>query len=278
MVSTCLNGQTGPDRNYPGFGGQGSALAGFNHLTGWPDREPLGPYGTITDSLSPRFVALLVASALLHRRRTGQGQYIDLAQYETGLQFVTPALLSEQLDERPLRRDGNRDPLAAPHGAYPCSGDDQWCAIAVFGDEEWQAFCAATGHADWQRDARFATHAARKRHEDELDRLVGGWTRTRTPHEVMQALQAAGVRAGAVNHLKDLFCDPQLKHRNVWRELEHAELGSFFYEAPPYNLLETPAELRPSPLLGEHNHQVFGELFGLSEAEIEQLAKDGVIE
>jgi benzylsuccinate CoA-transferase BbsF subunit len=177
-----------------------------------------------------------------------------------------------------MTRNGNRDPHAAPHGAYPCRGADQWCVIAVFSDEEWCAFCRATGHPEWCDDTRFARLPARKQNEDALDQLIAEWTAQRTPHEVMETLQAVGVRAGVVNHLKDLFCDPQLKHRNQWRELPHAELETFHYEAPPYMLSETPCELRPSPLIGEHNRYVFGEIFGMSDEEIEQLMKDGVIE
>ena len=277
-LSSCNMGQSGPRSQQRGFGSQLTSGSGFTDLAGWPEGEPMLLFGPYIDFVAVGFGLIAVLAALDYRRRTGRGQYIDLAQYETGLQFITPALLADQLDERPLRRDGNRDPLAAPHGAYRCCGDDQWCAIAVFGDGEWQAFCAATGHPEWRADPRFVTHEARKGHEDELDSLVNGWTRERTPQQVMQTLQPAGVRAGAVNHLKDLFCDPQLKHRGVWRELEHAELGPFYYEAPPYLLSETPAELRPSPLIGEHNRQVFGDLFGMSEEEIEQLIKAGVIE
>src|SRR6185436_20509639 len=118
------NGQTGPQRFYPGFGGQGSALAGFNHFTGWPDREPLGPYGTITDSLSPRFAALLLASALLHRRRTGEGQHIDLAQVEGGIVCLTEMMLGWTANQETLTRMGNRSRTAAPHAVFRCADRD----------------------------------------------------------------------------------------------------------------------------------------------------------
>src|SRR5205823_13534352 len=133
MISTCLNGQTGPHRFYHGFGGQGSALAGFNHLTGWPDREPVGPFGTITDSLSPRFAALLLASALLHRRRTGEGQHIDLAQVEGGIVCLSESMITYAANGEILGRMGNRSRHEAPHGVFPCAGKDRWVAIAVRG-------------------------------------------------------------------------------------------------------------------------------------------------
>src|SRR5206468_197236 len=136
MISTCLNGQTGPERHYPGFGGQGSALAGFNYLTGWPDREPVGPFGTITDSLSPRFAALLLAAALLHRRRTGQGQHIDLSQVEAGIVCLSESILTYTANGEVLGRLGNRSRHAAPHGVFRCADEDRrerWVALAVHG-------------------------------------------------------------------------------------------------------------------------------------------------
>src|SRR5207245_2652293 len=120
MVSACLMGQTGPHRDYPGFGGQGAALSGFNFLTGWPDREPLGPYGTITDSLSPRFVATALAAGLLYRRRTGRGVYVDLSQVEAGAWTLSPWLLDWSEHGRITCRMGNRAPGAVPHGVFPC--------------------------------------------------------------------------------------------------------------------------------------------------------------
>src|SRR5690606_32754022 len=128
MVSACLNGQTGPHRDYPGFGGQGAALAGFNALTGWPDREPVGPFGTITDSLAPRFVATALAAGLLHQRATGQGCYIDLSQVEAGIWSLSPWLARYAATGEVVGRRGNRSDRAAPHGAFPCQGDDRWVA------------------------------------------------------------------------------------------------------------------------------------------------------
>src|SRR5581483_594716 len=152
MISTCLNGQTGPHRDYPGFGGQGSALAGFNHLTGWPDREPVGPFGTITDSLSPRYAALLLASALLHRRRTGLGQHIDLSQVEGGIVCLTESIVTYTGTGEILTRMGNRSRDAAPHGVFRCADEDgreRWVAIAVHDDADWRRFVDALGRPAW---------------------------------------------------------------------------------------------------------------------------------
>jgi benzylsuccinate CoA-transferase BbsF subunit len=277
-LSSCNMGQTGPKAGQRGFGSQLTSQSGFTYLTGEPDGDPMLLFGPYIDFVAVGFGLVAVLAALDHRRRTGQGQHIDLSQYESGLQFIAPALLDVEINGRVASRMGNRSRFASPHGAYPCRGDDRWCAIAVRSDEEWRALCAAAGHPEWAADARFESLAARKAHEDALDTLVAGWTRRREPREVMERLQAAGVRAGAVNRLSDLFSDPQLAHRRVWRELEHPELERFYYEAPPFILSETPARLYRSPLLGEHNTAVYRDILGLDECQIARLAQEGVIE
>jgi benzylsuccinate CoA-transferase BbsF subunit len=149
FVSGCLFGQSGPQRHYPGFGGQGSAIAGFNHLTGWPDGEAVGPYGTITDSLSPRYVALLIAAALWRRRRTGRGCTIDVAQIETGVYSLSEMMVRWSANAESVTRDGNRSQSDAPHGAYRCRGEDRWVAIAVRDDVAWEALVACLGRPAW---------------------------------------------------------------------------------------------------------------------------------
>ena len=283
MISTCLNGQTGPDRFYPGFGGQGSAISGFNHLTGWPDREPLGPYGTITDSLAPRFVALLVGSALLYRRRTGHGQYIDLSQVEAGVICLSENLLTYAATGKALGRIGNRSRYAAPHGAFRCAAndgdDDRWVAIAVHDDEDWQRFRQVMGDPTWAVDSRFATAAGRLANVDELEARVGEWTRTRDAREAMATLQAAGIDAGVVQNFEDLTRDPQLAHRNHFREVEHPVIGRHLCEANAIHLSHTPDQIRtPAPCLGQHSELVYRELLGMPAEEYALLAAEGVFE
>ncbi len=281
MISTCLNGQTGPDRDYPGFGGQGSAISGFNHLTGWPDREPLGPYGTITDSLSPRLVALLVASALIHRRRTGEGQYIDLSQVEGGVVCLSESILTTTATGEALGRIGNRSRHAAPHGAFRCAAegedDDRWVAIAVHDDEDWQRFRGAIGDPGWAADPRFATTAGRQENATELETRVEEWTRRHRAAEVMAALQEAGVEAGMVSNFEDLVRDPQLAHRRHFREVEHPVIGRHLCEANAMRFSETPEEIRmPAPRLGEHTEYVMRQLLGMPAAEYEALQAEGL--
>jgi benzylsuccinate CoA-transferase BbsF subunit len=277
-LSTCNMGQTGPKASQRGFGSQLTSQSGFTYLTGYAGGEPMLLFGPYIDFVAVGFGLIAVLAALDYRHRTGRGTHIDLAQYETGLQFIAPALLDYEVNGRVMTRAGNRSPHAAPHGAYPCRGEDRWCVVAVWREDDWRALCAAAGRPEWAEDPRFATLAARKAHEDELDALLAAWTAARSPEDVMETLQAAGVQAAIVNRLSDLFTDPQLAHRRIWRELPHAVLERFHYEAPPFTLSETPADLGPSPLLGEHTARVYREILGLTDPEIAQLTADGAIE
>jgi len=283
MISTCLNGQTGPDRNYPGFGGQGSALSGFNHLTGWPDREPLGPYGTITDSLSPRFVALLVGSALLHRRRSGRGQYIDLSQVEAGVVCLSENVLTYTGADEILERQGNRSRHAVPHGVFRCApkgeDDDRWVAIAVHSDTEWERFGTAIGAPPWAANAGFATLEGRLAKVDEIESHVEAWTRQRSAEDAMATLQGAGIDAGVVQTFEDLNADPQLAHRRHFRTVEHRVIGKHLAETTAVRFSQTGGEIRmPAPCLGEHSEYVYRELLGMSAEEFARLEAEGVFQ
>jgi benzylsuccinate CoA-transferase BbsF subunit len=282
MISTCLNGQTGPERHYPGFGGQGSALAGFNHLTGWPDREPVGPYGTITDSLSPRFAALLLASALLHRTRTGEGQHLDLSQVEGGIVCLTENVLAFTANEEVLTRMGNRSRHAAPHGVFRAAdrdGGERWVAIAAHDDRDWERLVEALGRPSWATEPRLATVAGRLAHQDELEARLGEWTRAQSAEETADLLQRAGVEAGAVADLGDLHDDPQLAHRGHFQPVEHAVLGHHPAETHAMRFSAmAPRIASPAPRLGEHTEHVLRGLLGMPAPEFEALRAAGVFE
>ncbi len=283
MISTCLNGQTGPDRNYPGFGGQGSALSGFNHLTGWPDREPLGPYGTITDSLAPRFVALLVASALIHRRRTGQGQYIDFSQVEGGVTCLSENILTYTANGEILSRMGNRSRHAAPHGLFRCAAkgadDDRWIAVAVHDDEDWQRLRSVMGDPSWAADARLASAEGRLALVELVEEKLGDWTRQHAAEDLMTRLQSAGIEAAVVNNFEDLLHDPQLAAREHFRTLEHPVIGPYLCERNGMRFSVTPGDVcTPAPCLGQDSEHVYRELLGMSEQEFEGLRSEGVFE
>jgi len=277
VVSSSLFGQTGPQRSYPGFGGQGSAIAGFNALTGWPDREAIGPYATITDSLSPRYVAVLIAAALLERRRSGRGQHIDLSQIEAGVYSLSEAIVRYSADGEIVLRAGNRDACAAPHGIYPCLGEDAWIAISVWDDAQWEALGAAMGDPPWARDERFATAAGRRAHQDEIDERLAGWTREFGAWHLMAGLQAGRVPAGVVQSLHEVLRDPQLAHRHHFVTIEHPVLGPLVYERAGFRLGSSPGGFSaPAPRLGEHTGEVLGEILGLSPERIGDLVARGV--
>ena len=202
-----------------------------------------------------------------------------MSQYENGVHFMAPLILDYVVNQRVANRMGNRYPYAAPHGAYRCRGEDRWCAIAVFTDEEWQSFCKVIGNPAWTNDPKFSTLLARKENEEELDRLVEEWTINHSAEEVMSMMQAAGVAAGTVQTAEDLLeHDPQLKHRHFFWELEHPEIGKYRARRPPFMLSKSPCELRRAPLLGEHNEYVLKEILGMSDEEIAELVIEGVIE
>ena len=276
MVSGCLFGQTGPQRSYPGFGGQGSAIAGFNHLTGWPDREAVGPYATITDSLSPRFIGVLIAGALRERRRTGRGRYLDVSQIEAGIYALSEMVVRHSATGESLTRDGNRDELAAPHGVYPCAGDDRWIAIAVRSDDEWRALAVELGA--WASEPGWASAAQRKAAEDDLDGRISAWTHPQDGRALMTRLQARGVPAGVVQTPGEVLSDPQLVHRDHFVVTDHPVLGPIGCERSGFRLADAPGGVRaPAPLLGEHTREVLSERLGLEEEEIDRLFADGVL-
>ncbi len=277
MLSTCNQGQTGPHAQHPGFGSHLTSLSGFTNLIGYPDRPPVILYGPYIDFIGGGYGLVALLAALDYRRRTGKGMYIDLAQYEAGVQFIGPLILDFELNGRVAQRMGNRSPNATPHGVYPCRGEDRWCAISVHGDEEWTRLKMVLGEPDWA-DSRFDTLLGRKANEDELDERLAEWTRDFTPWEVMGRLQAAGVHSSAVNNPADLLCDPQLQHRHAWWELDHPEIGPHHYEAAPFVLSETPAHLdKSAPCIGDYTEHFYREILGITQEEYDELVKEGTI-
>ncbi len=276
VLSTSNMGQTGPYARHPGFGSQLSSLSGFTHCIGEPDGPPHSLYGPYVDFIAVALGGAAVLAALDYRRRTGEGVYIDLSQYEAGLQFMSSALLDYSGNGVIRSRDGNRDPAAAPHGCYPCC-DGRWCAISCWDEEEWARFCSAADKPSWLSDPRFSSLANRKKHEKALNSLICDWTRDRDADSAMFHLQNCRVHAAVVNTMRDLFSDPQIAFRGIWQELEHPEIGRHRYRMVSYHLGETPGSIRrPAPCLGEHNSEVFLGWLGLSENEYQELWEQGV--
>jgi len=279
MMSMTIEGQYGPHCQSRGLGATIQALAGVNHMTGWPDRAPVGTTVPYTDYIACNYTAFALLAALDYRRRTGQGQYIDVSQYEASLDFLEAAILDYTVNRRIQSRLGNHHPTFAPHGAYRCQGEERWCAIAVTNDQEWQALCHAMGEPPWSQDPRFATLRGRRRHQEELDAHIEAWTQGFPPEQVMVTLQAAGVPCGIVSTTEDVHNDPQLKHRHHYWPLEHLEMGTVSYDGPSFRLSKTPCEVpRPAPCLGQHNEYIYKDFLGMSEEEYVALLVEGVFE
>jgi len=275
--STCQMGQKGPLATFGGYGIFAVAYAGHCYLTGWPDGEPNVLFNYYSDMVAPFYLVTAVAAALAYRRKTGKGMYLDQSQVEVGGSLLAPAMMDYLVNGRIAQRLGNTDPYMAPHSVYPCLGDDRWVAITVASGDEWRALASIIGEA-WTGDTRFATLRGRKEHEDELDRLIAEWTREHAAEEVMALLQERGVPAGAVKTAEDLFHDPQLKHRQHFRWLEHPEIGVHAYNAPAYTLSKTPAHIwRAGAPLGQDNEYAYKTILGMSDDEISDLMAAGTI-
>ena len=278
MLSSSIYGQTGPFAQVPGYGALLTALTGLPHLTGFPDQLPQAPGFAITDFIAPRISVLAIVAALEYRRRTGKGQFIDASQVETIVPLLTPVLLEYEVNDRETSRIGNRSTRAAPHGVYRCKGNDRWCAITVFSDEEWQQFCQVIGSPAWTENPEFSTLLSRVRNAEKLDALVEEWTINHTPEEVMKLMQDAGIAAAVVQCGQDLDTDPQLKHQHYFHKLDHPGLGGFSYTGIPAQLSKTPYEVERAPFLGEHTEYICTKVLGFSDEEFVQLMVDKVLE
>lgn len=306
FVRMPVAGTTGPHRDFSAFGAVMTPTTGLSHLSGYPDRPPIGVGTNYPDYvINPGHQAVAVLAALRHRRRTGRGQYVEVAQLESTIAVVGPAIIDFTANGRLQTRDGNRQENAAPHNAYPClprpittqplappaitqfgavtgpppTEDDRWLAIACFSDIQWQALCRVIGDPAWTNDERFSTLLARKRNEAELDRLIGEWTRGQVAEDAMRRLQAAGVPAGVVHNAEDVLDhDVHMRERGYFRYLEHPEAGREAYDGSPFRLSKTPGgPVRPAPLLGEHTHYVAKEIIGLSDDDIAELVAKQVL-
>ena len=278
MVSTCLMGQTGAARSLAGYGFHAGAIAGYYDITGWPDLPPDGPWTAYTDVVSPRFISALVMAALDHRRRTGQGQHIDAAQMEMGVQFLAPQIIDYNASGKIVSRNGNRSDVAAPQGAYPCAGDDQWCAIAVDTEQQWEDLRLTMGDPAWAGYDRFKSVEDRLSNHDEIDGHIGQWTMDKTAQEVMDLLQSHGVPSGVVQRSSDLLQDPQLAHRNLYRYMDHPEMGNIPYTGHQFRIQGYDSGPRsPAPLLGQHNEYVLKDLLGMTDEDMIEAVIAGAI-
>jgi len=279
LVSLSGMGQTGPWRDYAALGPTIQALSGITYLTSSSQDTPEGIGYAYADPLAGLLAAFATLAALEYRNKTGRGQYIDISEYEVMCNLLGPALLDYSVNHHATLPRGNADDApAAPYNCYPCRGEDRWCVIAAYSEEEWHALCRVMGNPAWTKQEKFSSLSRRQQHTGELDELLGQWTANHPPELVMKMLQEAGVPSAVVNNAADLANDPQLKSRGFFVPVTHPVLGDTSFDSTPIRLNVTPARSwRPAPRLGQDNRYVYQQLLGLSEEKFQQYIEEGVI-
>jgi crotonobetainyl-CoA:carnitine CoA-transferase CaiB-like acyl-CoA transferase len=279
MLRMPAYGLSGPFKNYRSFGTHMEGMTGHHHLRSYPDRDPSETGDAFTADAAGGVVgAMAVMMALRHRRRSGKGQLIELAQAENFMAYLGEIVLDTNMNDRNWPVQGNQHPSHAPHNVYPCAGDDRWITIDVATDAEWKALQSVMGHPDWARDARFVDSLGRWQHRAEIDAHIAAWTVDQDPFDLWRRLLDAGVTAGPVQNERDVFACPQLNARGFFEELDHPEFGPFRYPGLNFRMSRIPNHLRRHPVrLGEDNDYVYRDLLGLSDAEYEELDQLGHI-
>lgn len=277
MLSLSGWGQTGPYRDRVAYGATLAVYSGLVALTGFSDR-PSQVGISYSDPVAGLHGAVAILAALRRREQTGRGQWIDLSQLETLMAVLPEGILPWTMRREPPPRTGNRDPIMAPHGIFPCAGDDRWVSLAVRSDAEWQRFSAVLG-PPLAGDPRFVTQAGRKAHEAEVESLITAWTSLRQAWEITGLLQAEGIAAFPVLNTREVAEDPHLLARGFFNELPHAEVGRRRHAGAPWRSLEAHVGVRKAaPCMGEDNEYVVMELLGRSHAEYERLLARRVVE
>jgi benzylsuccinate CoA-transferase BbsF subunit len=289
-MSSSGFGHSGEWKGYRSYGPTAAAQSGLSLASGLPGMPPAGWGFSYMDVMGGWMGGLALIMGLLEARKTGRGFYVDYSVTEGSMSLLGTYMLDYQVNGRTTRRPGfppgNRSllPALAPHNTYRCAGKDRagqdwWVFIACETQQQFESLCALMGQPDLCSDPRFATNEARVANQDELDALIGRWTRPRRRYDVMRKCQESGVIAAAVQSAEDrVEYDPQLKHRDMHPVVHHPELGDFEYEGYPVKFSRTPAFVHGrAPVLHEHNRYVYGELLGLSDEEITSLQDRGVI-
>lgn len=286
LLSMSGMGQTGPWKNHVAFGPTVHSLGGLTHLSSFENDSPVGPGYAQADHISGLYGAFAVLAALENRDQTGQGQYIDLSQYEVVAGMIGPALLDVMVNDHDPVPQGNQPDykMAAPHGCYPCLGDDQWCVIGVFNETEWQALIKVMDDPGWAFGKKFSTLETRKIHFKSLDEKITRWTRKQDAHKLVHLLQKEGIRAGVVQNAKDLADDPHLRERHFFVPTCHPSFKKTFHDRSPVKWLtdsksdpDSETSFKSAPLLGEANPYVYQNLLGMSETEYRSAIQKKII-
>ncbi len=279
MASISAMGQTGPWKDFVGYGPTFHALSGLTAMTSAGGKSPVGFGHAYADTIIGLYSALAILSALKHRDSTGEGQYIDVSGYEAVCTLLGPDILRASAKDFSISHNSQDSAVTAtPHGCYRCAGDDRWCVIAVFTEDEWRAFCALLGNPVWTKEAKFSTPALRYLNRNELDRHVEEWTCRKNPETVVKLLRNQGITAGIVKNAEDLSKDPCLASREFFIELTHPILGKTISDR---SAIVFPKEItknwKAAPLLGQDNQYVFMDLLGLSSEEFLGYKNRGII-
>ncbi len=278
-----MQGMTGPHAEFGGFGAILSTICGSNYLAGFEANPPVGVGTNYPDYVvNPIQAVTAILSALFHKRRTGEGQLIDMAQLESSVAALSGPLFAEMNGGPRYVRSGNRHPTFVPHGAFRVrqtrEDPDRWLVLACMNEEQWVALAAVCGHPEWSSDPRFMTRAARQACEDELEQLLTEWAAEQSGREALERLQAAAVPAGLVLSASDVLADSHLKERGYFVYLDQAEAGLRAYDGSGFHLSRTPLEpTRAAPLLGEHTFEIATEILSLSEDRIADLVAAEVL-
>ncbi len=278
MLRMPAYGNTGPYQNHRSLGIHIEGVIGHSLLRGYTDLDSsTNTQVYMADAAAGVGGAFAVACALNHRRRTGEGQLVELSQAENAVPYLGQAFMDYSMNARSQTTLGNRHPTAL-QGVYRCKGDDRWIALTIFDDRDWELFCEAIGNPEWTREPRFATHESRRENHDALDQRISEWTRSRDHYEVMSLLQSYGVAAGAVMDQRDASEDPHLLARAMFEEASQADVGTHMYPRAPFKMSESDVRIRRGPVtLGQDNEYVYKTLLKLSDAEYDELVESGHI-
>ena len=287
MWQTGLGGH-GPYYTYKSFGILVQHLSGVSLMTGLPGDPPGVVNTSYSDYHTGVFQPAGIIAALMRRNLTGKTATLESSIFKSGVATCGPALLDYQVNGRPPERRGNRDAWAAPHGVYPCAGDDRYIAISVADDDQWHSFRKAIGDPAWAWAPEYETRIGRQRHQDALDAAIAEWTSPQESDAVMEALQNAGVPAGIVSQGADLNASEHLKSRSFYQDTQYWEAergikatewieGESVSWSIPAKMSGTPIAFGKYSNIGEDNAYVFGDLLGLTTNEIAELEEAGVI-
>jgi benzylsuccinate CoA-transferase BbsF subunit len=278
MATASGFGRTGPQRDFVAYGTLLQCFTGWAALSAYPDRAPTSSGGVWTDPLTACMEAFLLMAAVLRQRRTGQGAYYDLSMTETMVAALPEPILAWGVAGTMLEARGNRDPLLAPQGCYPATGDDRWLALSVLDDATWPALTQAIGRPDLAADATLATAAGRRVRHDELDAAITAWTRTQDAEAAAEMLQAAGIAATPTLTAADVVTDQHLATRAFVSTVERLDGGTRKTLGTPWMVDgERPDGFRRAPHVGEDNEYVFKTLLSLTDEEYNTLVAERVI-